>query len=105
MSMLLHHLSKRSCTVAMRSQSPFVLKNIMSVMGLFVANIDDSLSHRNRTDMILIWPDLGQSCHDAVERYDNMRSAGPSSGPPPLSWIFPVSCSNYSAVVAYSKED
>jgi hypothetical protein len=54
----LHQLSNRSCTVAMRYQYPFVLKNILSVMGLFAANTADSLSHRNRTDLILIRPGL-----------------------------------------------
>jgi hypothetical protein len=56
--MSLYQLSNRSCTIAMRSQSPFVLKNILSMIGLFAANTADSLSHRNRTDLILIRPDL-----------------------------------------------
>jgi hypothetical protein len=54
----LQQLSNRSCTVATRSQSPFVLKHILSLMGLFAAKTADSLSHRNRTDLILIRPDL-----------------------------------------------
>jgi hypothetical protein len=58
MFMPLHQLSTRSCTIAIRSQSPFVLKNVLSVMGRFAANAADSLVHRNRTDRILMRPDL-----------------------------------------------
>jgi hypothetical protein len=54
----LHQLSNRSCTVTIGSQSPFVLKHMLSVMGLFAANTADSLSHRNCTDHILMRPDL-----------------------------------------------
>jgi hypothetical protein len=101
--MSLHQLSNRSCTVAMRSQSPFVLKNILSVIGLFSARTDDSLSHRNRTDLILIRPDLKSvpsadipaMMPSSYERYDDMRSAGPSSVPLPLSRI----CSSLIAII------
>jgi hypothetical protein len=58
MFMALHQSPSKSRTVAMRSQSPLVLKNMLSVMGRFAASTANSLSHRNRTDRRLIRPNL-----------------------------------------------
>jgi hypothetical protein len=103
MFMSLHQLPNNLCTIANRSESPFVLKNKLSVMGNVAANTAESLSHRNCTHQKLIRPDLKRVPSVASpttmplssERYNDMRYPDPSSGPPPHSRF----CSSLVAII------
>jgi hypothetical protein len=75
----------------MRSQSRFVLWNILSDFGLLAAVTDDSLSHINLIDRMFKVPDRNSvprtarpaTNQSSSDRYDVISDWIPSSGPPP----------------------
>jgi hypothetical protein len=94
----LQHRAMRSWIVTMRSQSHFVLWNILSDFGFRAAVTADSLSHINLIDRMFKVPDrhsVPRTARPATnppssDRYDFISDWIPSSGPPPRRRI--VSC-------------